>query len=320
MADNSTEPKGRSRTARIHFIPAGIVAAGIIACLIAVQIAGDYKWKFFGILLVVALAAAFFGVFMGLIFGVPKLNDKYNPSSDYNENHKYMPNTNLEEMSDWLTKIIVGVSLTQLAMLPGYFSDLADYILADNACAFSCDYSKGVVVSVIIYFLISGFLTGYLYTRLYLPRLFTVMEDKEKMTEEKNRKEVEAKIWEASYRDQTNLADGGDGHRAARKQALDSFTRYEKHMLKIIADADNRFVAKRLLKFDDYAAVNVLLRKGIIKIAEGGDFRLGATLSIVDDALLKTIKEQENSGATSDPEQTPPAKDDSAGQQPGTSE
>ncbi len=278
-------------TSRIHLLPAVILAVGLlIGCPLASIVAGNHFWNFYGLLLIVALACILFGVFVGLIFGVPKLNDKFDPSTNYLKDHKYMPNTNLEEMSDWLTKIIVGVSLTQLASIPGYLNKVADFVLPAGSCDFNCEYGKAIVISVIIYFLVSGFLVGYIYTRLYLPRLLSLMEDKEKVTEEKNRKQVEAEIWEAAYNEKAGDTDTSGGHTAAKNLALGSFTQYERHVLKMIADANNKFIPKTLLKFDDFAAVNVLLRKGIIKIAEGGEFRLGVTISIIDDQLLKTVQ------------------------------
>jgi len=37
----------------------------------------------------------------------------------------YSGNTNLEQISDWLTKILVGVGLTQLREIPGQVQRLA---------------------------------------------------------------------------------------------------------------------------------------------------------------------------------------------------
>jgi len=78
----------------------------------------------------------------------------------------YGANTNLEQISDWLTKILVGVSLTQVPHIidalhrsAGSLASALGGPEADHAFAFA----------LIVFFLICGFLLGYLWTRLYLP-------------------------------------------------------------------------------------------------------------------------------------------------------
>jgi hypothetical protein len=77
----------------------------------------------------------------------------------------YSANTNLEQISDWLTKIIVGVGLVQLTVIPGKLRSLADYL----ATAFGTPaVPSALVMTIIFYFGIFGFLLGYLWARLYL--------------------------------------------------------------------------------------------------------------------------------------------------------
>ncbi|GAB5418859.1 MAG: hypothetical protein Crog4KO_01600 [Crocinitomicaceae bacterium] len=235
----------------------------------------DYYLDFYGLLLMIALASTFCGVFFGLLFGVPKLNDKFNPSTDYNKKHKYMPNTNLEEMSDWLTKILVGVSLTQLTVLPDFFKGLSMDILSDvDKNNFGMDLSHAIVISTIIYFLIVGFLIGYLYTRLFLPNLLAIMEDKDQ-------KKFEAEIWEASY-----------GKSAKDLKDLSGFTLYEQNVLNTIAKENNLYTVTEVLPFQEYTAFKVLIRKGAVEITSGGHLRVGATMKIADPELLKKVEEK----------------------------
>lgn len=53
---------------------------------------------------------------MGFVFGIPRIN-----TTDAvvigRPPRLVRPNSNLEQISDWLTKILVGVSLTQLLIL-----------------------------------------------------------------------------------------------------------------------------------------------------------------------------------------------------------
>lgn len=82
----------------------------------------------------------------------------------------YSANTNLEQISDWLTKIIVGVGLVQLTVIPGKLRSLADYL----ATAFGNQaVPSALVMTIICYFGIFGFLLGYLWARIYLMREFS---------------------------------------------------------------------------------------------------------------------------------------------------
>jgi hypothetical protein len=78
----------------------------------------------------------------------------------------FRDNTNLEEISDWLTKILVGVGLTQIQNLPEGLQRLAEFLgkgLGDSPL-------KDVfVLSLAIYSALAGFFFCYLLTRLYLP-------------------------------------------------------------------------------------------------------------------------------------------------------
>jgi len=77
----------------------------------------------------------------------------------------YQANTNLEEISDWLTKILVGVGLIQIARLGKSFA----HALAPS---FGGAADSGAVgLAVVIYFAVAGFLLGYIWTRLRLTSL-----------------------------------------------------------------------------------------------------------------------------------------------------
>lgn len=75
-------------------------------------------------------------------------------------------NSNLVEVSDWLTKIIVGVGLVELKNLPAGAHSVARFI----APALSVDDKLAVPIAggMMLYFSVLGFLIGYLLTRIYL--------------------------------------------------------------------------------------------------------------------------------------------------------
>jgi FtsH-binding integral membrane protein len=83
----------------------------------------------------------------------------------------YATNTNLEQISDWLTKIIVGVSLTQVGTIRAEFLKLAEFLAPALAAGVDGDgaaVAKAVAAIIIVYGLTGGFLAGYLLTRLFL--------------------------------------------------------------------------------------------------------------------------------------------------------
>lgn len=117
----------------------------------------------FGVGVIVAGAAVMVGGLLGFLFGVPYTTVQ----SDAQGERKvtYRPNTNLEQISDWLTKILVGVGLTQLVTAPESLGDLADY-LAKALGGFSSSPAFGG--AIVLYYLVCGFLFGFLWTRLFM--------------------------------------------------------------------------------------------------------------------------------------------------------
>jgi hypothetical protein len=122
--------------------------------------------------LIFAAASMAAGGLLGLLFGVPRTIERGIQSTTVQTPEAAtMPtpgigaNTNLEQISDWLTKIIVGVSLTQLGTIKEGGTRLF------NAMAHSLGggpdagpFAGGIVV----YFSVFGFVGGWLFARLRL--------------------------------------------------------------------------------------------------------------------------------------------------------
>lgn len=78
-------------------------------------------------------------------------------------------NTNLEQISDWLTKILVGVGLVQLGSIVDSLGDLADYIAEALGGG---PAGAPFALALVMYFTVAGFLVAYLWTRLNLTGAF----------------------------------------------------------------------------------------------------------------------------------------------------
>ncbi len=127
--------------------------------------------------LAAALAAAAplaLGALAGFLFGLPRtlsIDAAPTPGGDGRSRGavRLAINTNLEQISDWLTKILVGVGLTQLGSLPEQLQSVAEFVataLGDH------DGNVAITAAILVYFFVAGFLAGYLFTRLVLAPIF----------------------------------------------------------------------------------------------------------------------------------------------------
>lgn len=143
-----------------------------------------------GIGLLVAASALVIGGLLGFLFGIPRtLQQSVSTAANNNsaaanagaaktngnngERTEFQANTNLEQISDWLTKILVGVGLTQVAAIGLKFERLSTSVslaLGDTSG------NRSFALALIIFPLILGFLFSYLWTRLYLPGAFRQAE------------------------------------------------------------------------------------------------------------------------------------------------
>ncbi|HEX8407684.1 MAG TPA: hypothetical protein VF883_02390 [Thermoanaerobaculia bacterium] len=116
-------------------------------------------------------AAAATGGLAGFLFGIPRTLQSADTGPDAEGAdakspwQRYRGNTNLEQISDWLTKILVGVGLTQLTDAPSFIRRVSSRLGPAFGAA---NTSEPFVIAVLIFFLTSGFLVGYLWTRLFL--------------------------------------------------------------------------------------------------------------------------------------------------------
>ena len=128
--------------------------------------------------LVSAGAAWLIGALLGFLFGIPHTREGTPQTSKVDSetsgepsasDSRYSPSTSLDQISDWLTKIIVGIGLTQLNNIPHKLNQLSQYIAVGMG---DDPPNLGFALGIILYFSVSGFLFGYLWGRLYMLGLF----------------------------------------------------------------------------------------------------------------------------------------------------
>ena len=138
----------------------------------ALIMVGGWHWDRLGAGLVIAAAAMLSGGVIGFVFGVPRTraNDDAGPAG---EGARVFANTNLEQISDWLTKILVGVGLTQFATIGRATEDL----FVQLAPAFGGQpKGKAFAGGLVLFSVIFGFIAGWLNARLKLGTAMAVAD------------------------------------------------------------------------------------------------------------------------------------------------
>jgi hypothetical protein len=201
----SLHPKGKDTDAgfdekrRLWFIMSTMIwmgiAAVILLCIRQLTITGNRNFLWFlsdcGTSLLIAGACFGLGGLMGFLFGVPKVlqNTALLPDELKGRESIILHNDNLVQISDWFTKIIVGVGLTQLYKIPGAVESLGEK-MSHN---FSGDDAVGrnAAIGIVLYFSVIGFLAVYIWTRIYfvglLFRADNELRDELKKAQEDNK-------------------------------------------------------------------------------------------------------------------------------------
>jgi uncharacterized membrane protein len=100
------------------------------------------------------------GALIGFLFGVPRIN----PSVPLTG--RLVPNANVEAVSDWLTKILVGVGLVNFQAIGSFIARLS----VDVGRA--TDTDPAFATGLIVYFFVIGIIQGYILTRMFLTAQF----------------------------------------------------------------------------------------------------------------------------------------------------
>lgn len=154
------------------FLWGSIIIAIIIGIFMIGFISGYTKicnqtfFNTFGCAILIAGASFSGGGFLGFLFGIPSILQTPTAKLKYNDN--------LVQISDWLTKIIVGVGLTQLYNIPGYIKKVG--------IQFQINFGAGpwginVAISIICYFFLLGFLMMYFWTKTDYSTIMKQMDD-----------------------------------------------------------------------------------------------------------------------------------------------
>ncbi|MEU2716787.1 hypothetical protein [Streptomyces sp. NPDC007205] len=128
------------------------------------SLGAKFFWGTLGTGALIAIASGLTGALLGFLFGIPRsirgrqqvaIGD---PNSE--DDRGYRPSTNLEDVSDWLTKIIVGVGLVQLGTATATSARLIHTVGNGLGGTASARIAGG---SLLIVFAVFGFIKSYLW-------------------------------------------------------------------------------------------------------------------------------------------------------------
>lgn len=135
-------------------------------------------WSYVGIGSMAGMAAMLTGIFAGFILGVPKLVSSGQLKV---ADGAPSPNTNLGEISDWITKLLLGAGLVSLSHLGGPVGRLIDNVangLYDTTGhGAAAPGAKVLAGAVLIAFTALGVMEGYVLTSTWYPRKLQQLAD-----------------------------------------------------------------------------------------------------------------------------------------------
>ena len=174
-----------------------LAVSGLFDTFYASHFVGVGFWSILGVAMMTGGASGLAGGLVGFLFGVPHTREggtgvsgtgtqagsqlERGESGSRRGSTGYRPNTSLEQISDWLTKILVGVGLVEVKTIPGELITLAG-ILAKGLGG--GEQAVPFALTLIIYNSVCGFGFGFLWARLYLPKWFQQADEVEVLEEE----------------------------------------------------------------------------------------------------------------------------------------
>jgi hypothetical protein len=146
----------------------GIPALGGLWIVIYAFATAGSHWSYLGVGMSIALAAFLSGCLIGFLFGIPRVVSSGQLRQQ--ESDQYSPSSNLAEVSDWLTKLLLGAGLVQLTHLATPISHLIDNIaagLTPTTVTGTSSAAKVMAGSILFGYAVIGMLDAYVVTTVW---------------------------------------------------------------------------------------------------------------------------------------------------------
>ncbi len=185
------------------------------------------SWQIVWMELSIGFGACALGVLMGFLFGLPRglatlvsaapvTNGNANPvSQNGNATTTAVANgnnagvnsplsTNLEQVSDWLTKILIGAGLVGIGKIGEVLHEIGEYVCDNthitatgtNLIVRTVDGANVLTQAVVVSFAILGFMAGYLWTRINYSEI-QARADRNILLPEQFKKEINKEVNQA---------------------------------------------------------------------------------------------------------------------------
>ncbi len=159
---DSSKPKGQSGTGVVFFT----LGLPIVVGILVYGIAEHHFSSYLSVSAVIAAGSFGIGGLLGFLFGLPKPAGSTEEAETAARTGALSPNSNLVQISDWFTKILIGATLVQFKELVNSIGDFATNTLAPALG--NDDAAKAYAIALLVASFVTGFLVGYLFTRLIL--------------------------------------------------------------------------------------------------------------------------------------------------------
>jgi hypothetical protein len=147
----------------------------------AILLLAAYAWnerafEVFAVGALMALAVTGIASVVGFLFGLPRYSDSPGPdglsiAAEARAAGLYVPSNNLEQVSDWLTKLLLGAGLVQLGRvgrwLGGFIDGVAGAFTTDSTITST---ARVLAASLLAFYSAFGFLFGYIVTSIWYRR------------------------------------------------------------------------------------------------------------------------------------------------------
>ena len=206
--NRTSDPVGQTRSVRSAIKNSASFATVITLLLLLAMYLSFKENKIFVIFSILTVIAAFFiaGCVLGFVFGIPKKYQNKQAAVQLDKDGKplqptdpnYTDNSSLEEISDWITKIIIGLSMVQFKTILSMIADAAEHINTSLKGALCTDQSCHLnfyvfSYALIIFYPIVGAIIGYLWTRIEFPYILD-QKDRDLREANKARDKAESKL------------------------------------------------------------------------------------------------------------------------------
>lgn len=132
-------------------------------------------WVFVSTAVFICAASAIIGGLTGFLFGIPRVRQGNIVQVD--EEGKVKPsvesNTSLEQVSNWLTNIIIALGLANLVQIPPALESFGTRVAPALGGGVSAEV---FAISMCLFYLIDGFIVSYLFTVIYYRRIVQTVE------------------------------------------------------------------------------------------------------------------------------------------------